>query len=353
MQVFILNQNLEVISLIDDFVSLIWCRKYIECGDVELCVLASQKYIDILKLDYYIIRNDDETAYIIESVDISQTDEGDQIIVKGRCLKSILARRIVWQQTNLSGNVENAIRLLVSNALTSAAEGPASRGISNFILGKLQGLSGTIEMQITGDNLLDSVSEICTTFDLGYKVTFDNDGNFVFDLCQGKDRTISQSANKQILISESTNSLLNSSYSLNNTGYRNAALVAGEGEGLDRKTIEVTKDIKEISTTGLQRKELYVDARDVSSNDGQINADDYNALLAEQGIEGLSEATTTESLSADIDMSGFYQYKTDYDMGDKITILNEYGIQTDVRIVGITESWDENGQYSIETELEG
>lgn len=45
--------------------------------------------------------------------------------------------------------------------------------------------------------------------------------------------------------------------------YRNVALVAGEGEGLDRKTIPVG------AAEGMERYELYVDARDVSSNEGR------------------------------------------------------------------------------------
>ena len=44
-------------------------------------------------------------------------------------------------------------------------------------------------------------------------------------------------------------------------------------------------------------------------------------------------------------------YKTDYNLGDIVTIRNEYGFSVPARIVEVVEAFDENG-YSIEPKFE-
>ena len=44
-----------------------------------------------------------------------------------------------------------------------------------------------------------------------------------------------------------------------------------------------------------------------------------------------------------------YKYKQDYDVGDIVTIKNEYGIIADVRITEVTESEDSTGFSVIPT----
>ena len=130
---------------------------------------------------------------------------------------------------------------------------------------------------------------------------------------------------------------------LDTTKYKNVVKVAGEGEGKARKSI--TRG----TATGMHRRELFVDARDLSTNEGEISAEEYNAMLAARGAESMAEYTIMESFDGEIDTSNNFILDVDYTLGDIVTIENDYGIRKNVRIATIMESWDETGYAAIPT----
>ena len=119
---------------------------------------------------------------------------------------------------------------------------------------------------------------------------------------------------------------------------KNFAVVAGEGEGTARRTRAVG------NTRGLDRKELFVDARDLSSNDGEITDDEYNKSLDERGGEKLAEVKPIVKFEGEVLLDGNYVYKQDFNLGDVVTVENKkYGVFINTRIIEILESEDENG----------
>ena len=44
-----------------------------------------------------------------------------------------------------------------------------------------------------------------------------------------------------------------------------------------------------------------------------------------------------------------YKYKKDYNLGDIVKIINEYGLSAKARITEVIESWDESGYTCIPT----
>ena len=61
--------------------------------------------------------------------------------------------------------------------------------------------------------------------------------------------------------------LLNAGWSFADTDYANIALVQGAGEGDERATVWVG----DVNATGSDRREMYVDARDVQPEDGETS----------------------------------------------------------------------------------
>jgi hypothetical protein len=118
------------------------------------------------------------------------------------------------------------------------------------------------------------------------------------------------------------------------------ALVAGEGEGTARRCL-VVGDSDE--NAGLHRRETFVDARDVSSNDGEIAETEYNAQLQARGDTSLAEACVIESMEGTVEHTTQYVFGMDYFLGDHVTVINKYGIQMDVQVLEVVEVWDENG----------
>jgi len=97
--------------------------------------------------------------------------------------------------------------------------------------------------------------------------------------------------------------------------------------------------------------EIYVDARDISSDteSGTIPDTEYNALLVSRGQEKLAEAPMELNYTGQIEPTVNFIYGTDYELGDIIEIINEFGTANAARITEIIESWDENGHTIVPT----
>ena len=61
-----------------------------------------------------------------------------------------------------------------------------------------------------------------------------------------------------------------------------------------------------------------------------------------EGKEKLAEQSGVLSFEGEIDTSN-YKYKEDYDVGDIVTVKNQYGITTNARITEVIETWDNTG----------
>ena len=351
MDIYVLNQNFEEIGVIDDYESVIWTPRYWECGDFEIKLPAGSQNIALLEKDNYLKRYDDENVMIIEAINIlTDIENGNYILVRGRCLKSILDRRVIWKLQKYSGTPEACIRSILTRNIINPSD--AVRKISNFVLGPAQGFSGSIEAQYTGDNVLDVVIEICKAFGLGFKVLLKNK-QFIFVLYSGTDRSYKQTENLPVIFSPDNENIINTKYLEDKQFYKNVALIGGEGEGTAR-TYNTTG-----SAQGLNRRELWVDANDVrkevedeSGNKVTLTTSQYNAALKQRGAEKLTEVAITQTFEGSVDTEVLFKYKEDFFLGDIITAVNEYGFKAAPRITEVIESEDAGG-YSVIPTFDG
>ena len=339
MDIYFLDDDLREQFVLDSFKSLIWTKRYYTYGDFELYVPASAGLSNALGSCPYVMRDDDESVMIIENVQIStDVENGDYYIITGRSLESVLTRRIVWEQTNLSVNdpAQAIYQLIAENVTEPEIE---ARTMETFAVDETFESSGALRMQITGTELAEAITDICKTFGIGWKVTRGDSGEMVFSLYQRDEVAVS--------FSPEFDNLISSQYYQNTESFKTVAVVAGEGEGTDRRRNVVNADS---SATGLDRREVYVDARDISSNDGEIGDDEYMALLATRGEQKLlDEHSATHGFEGEVEPDSTYVYKRDYDLGNIVTVSNGYGITAKPRIVEIVECWDDTGYKVIPT----
>ena len=346
MDIYVYNKNLERIGLIDIYKSLIWTKRYYQAGDFELYVPASTELLETLQRDNILVREDDDTVMVIEKIEITtDVETGNFITVSGRSIESYLERRIIRHQTNINDTVENAIRMLVvENAINPR---DSHRVIPNLVLGGLQGLTDTIQIQITYDNLYDVIVSLCQSYNYGWKITFEN-GKLVFNLYKGTDHSYSQNSNPYVVFSPEFDNLINSHYITNKATYKNYAYVLGEGEGSSRSFRAVSNKAGYIPKN-LDLYELYVDAKDLTTNEGEISNQEYEEMLYTRGIEKLNECKVTTAFEGEVNSNLSYQYKKDYNLGDIVQVTNEYGITTKARITEIIESESDTGTELVPT----
>lgn len=350
MELWIYNDSFSPLGVVDTAPSIIWANRYRQCGDMELYVPATDEMRSLLIFDAeledrFVVRRDDEMACFIERTEIVTDEEkGDFLLVTGRCLRSIYARRIVWDQTNLSGTVENGLRRLVADAFM--ADQPPGRKYAPLRLAPAHGYTDTMEKQITGGEVLAAMEEICAANNYGMKVTINpRQGTMTADFYRGTDRTAGQRVNPRVIFSEEYGNLLGTNHTRDATNYKTVAKVAGEGEGTARRSIVVSRTGQ---TEGLRRREMYVDARDISSNDGEIPAEEYDGLLLNRGSSAMAEAAIVESMTGSV-LPRQYVYGRDYFLGDMVTVIDKYGSQADAQVLEVVEVWDENGYTATPT----
>lgn len=78
----------------------------------------------------------------------------------------------------------------------------------------------------------------------------------------------------------------------------------------------------------------------------------YLLLIATIGDNALSEAVETEEFTGNVDTVDTYKIKVDYDLGDVVNVMNDYGIQAEARIIELLESDDNEDGYNIEPTFE-
>ena len=354
MNIHVLDRSFSLIGIVDSYVSVIWRPSYSEVGDFEIYIGAEEKAVDLLQEERYVVRDKDITVddagnvmyrnvMVIKSRVIStDVENGDFLTVTGRELKFLLNQRIVWTQTTLTGTAENGIRRLVNgNAISPSI---ANRRIPGLSLGVSAGLTDSIEKQITGAKLDEAISEICKTYAYGWEVYVYN-GNMVFIVYQGTDRSYGQSVRPYVVFSEDFENLYNTEYESRRESYGTTTLVGGEGEGLDRVYTTVGNGY-----SGLDRYEVFTDARGVSSNKGsedELTPAEYENLLQQAGRENLAEYEYTEGFSGEVVSDQAFSYGVDFDLGDLVTIVNKYGITRNARVTSAIESEDENGSKLV------
>lgn len=349
MNIYVLDTDFENVAVIDSYTSIIWTVRYFTFGDFELYLSAEPWLLDTLRAGYYLVREEDiksdgyHNVMIINSREIvTDAENGDNLIVTGYCLKSILRRRVVIDQTVLNGNIQACLRSLLSDNIVSPTD--SDRAISNFILGTDKYTdTRTMRKQITGKNLGEVFEELCTQYGIGYDVYINTSKQFVLYLYNGVDRSYAQSVNAHVVVSETFDNLLSSDYMQSIASFANVAIVAGEGEGTERKKVTVG------TATGLNRYELWVDARNASSDNGTISDTEYLEMLRADGREALGESDITTTLSGEIINGVSFEINRDYFLGDIIQFENNYGVSASTRVIEVIYNEDETGVNIIPT----
>lgn len=341
MNIFIMNEKFETVDIIDSYESAIWTDRYSGYGDFEIYTFFNTNLIQKVRQDYYLYTLESEHIMIVEGLEIlSNAEDGNHLRITGRSLESLLDRRIIWDQTEVSGSLQNSIKRLITDAIISPSV--AGRAIPNFIFEDTDDeriTALTLEEQYTGDVLYDVIVSACETNHIGFKVTLNDQNQFVFKLYMGQDRSYDQLSNPYIVFSPKYENIINSNYIDSTESMKNVTLVAGEDESQARRTLVVG------TTEGLLRREIYTDARDLQSE----KITNYNEALKQRGLETLIENARTVNFEGEVEATQMFRYGEDFYMGDIIQIANEYGIEGSARVVEFIHSEDANGFKSYPT----
>lgn len=341
----------ENVGEVNRFDSLIWPDKFNGYASFELWAPITDENSEYFKKGNILWCGGDNAA-VIEIVKSSIDDKGTKTFnVKGRTLEMYLTTRIIWGTYNASNKQASTVMYEIVNQ-NCVNPSNTDRVIPFLECADDEHFGGAITYQKTGGEVYDALLNIASNADIGFNVLFKpREQKLVFEVVQGTDRTIGQSVNDPVEFSTDLEDILSSSYYSNNQDEKSVALVFGEGEGAER-----TRQIAGDNTSeGFERRELYVDARDLQSetldDEGETHAltpEQYADVLIQRGKEKLSECQITEAFEAQLRVFGDIQYEfgVDYEKGDKVTVRdNQLGVVVSARITEVEEDFDD--EYAL------
>lgn len=403
LSVTVLSPDFTPIGLVNKLTALQWSNKSPLTGEFKLWAPLTKENASLLQEDNLIWLGGDDAGVIETILQQKDSDGGKSIEVSGRFLLSWLSRRVIWNRYANTGVVSSLLVDLVRD--NAASPSIPERAVPHTTLASNQQLFGpSVSVSFHRQNLLDTLEDFSGSHNLSCRLKADvRNQRAVFEVRKATDRSIEQSLVPSVVLSTELSDIMESEYTLDSSNYNNTALVAGAGEEEARKTSVVNPQL-----AGLDRREYYVDARDLSDtaqalvkittttfilgetaevttkrvytdpNTGlevtkqstetkpstglepgivyteaneQVPIDQtvYERMLQERGLSSLETRKKTLEFEASVRVLGAtaYTYGKDYFIGDRITVQDkELGVQISTEITESQESWDES-EYSL------
>ena len=347
---FLMDNDFNIRAIFDDFLTLEWKRSFfIPAGAFELQVNLNQfNSAEITKGTFIGVTDNPDRSVVDRVLRVEQIErelgeggpEDELLSVTGRDVTGMLEERLALppsgqeydRQTDVA--VETAMKHYVDNHAGPSA--PANRQVPNLVIAADQARGELVSF----DARFQSIAEILETMSratlIGWEINFDFDNKeHVFDVIVGVDRTMNSAT--PVLFDIEYNTVLSQHHLSTDLERKSFAYVASKGEGLDRTIVETFVEVNE--PTGFNRREVFVDAQDIEATRTDVLELKGNAALAETISEDVVEAETPHISQ--------FQYRTDFDLGDIITVRNrKWSFTKDMRIIGVVNRI-EAGEGSI------
>lgn len=344
MDIYVFDSGYKKLGILQSPLSVSYTDKFKVRGEFSVSIALSNFNADLVKKDNYLLF--DKSAGIAGVIDkwLKDTQEGEapKITITGGLCDTFLYRRIVWGQYIKSGSSVDIVEDLVRTQVIEPED--PKRAIPDIeIVSTMESRGSSIQYQNTGGNVGEAVEDLCSSDGFGFAMRFDAIAKkMIFQVVKGTDRTKGQKEVAPCIFSQQYENILGSNYEENYSTYKNVALVAGEGEGQQRKY--VTTGDAEVS--GKQRCEVFVDARDLQSTNGDttIPVEEYEAMLDQRGKEQLDTLRPVVNFDCTVNTEGNIKYGVDFFLGDKVSIEDSNFGELDAEISEVQTVYDSTGK---------
>lgn len=310
---------------------MLYTRRWRSYGQFEITLPEMAPYI---AKDHMIIwDNDQRKNGIIKYIHLE--DDGT-VTIKGFSLLWWMTDRIILPDPGMDyvsyyAPAEDIMIDLVRKNAVDCAD--AARNMADLITADSMGRGEEIAYQNTYGNLMDALSELSAASGLGIGIYPDlQNRRYIFEVLEGVDRSAGQQENPRTVFRRSYGNIQKAEYTINDSTTKTTAYVAGQGEGAAR-----TIHVEGAKNTGTERREIFVDARDIEDASG----------LPDRGRTKLSELSIQESFDVTVTTEW---YRKKWDLGDIVTVIDENtGITLTERITEVEEAQDSNGYEVVPT----
>jgi hypothetical protein len=379
------DHKIQLIGYINDTTSIIWKRGWSTYGDFEIHMTKPN---DLLKQDRWVMLNEDVNKFgiikkVVDDSDGRLYNSTQDFTVYGYEAAFILSERVTVptdadnksHDGYITYGKQPAETIMYDLVRTQATEpNDSKRKIEELTIKTHDTPSGhETAFKSRFKPITTDLQTLSVFSGLGFRIVPDlESGKLVFEVLHGvnrkqdidniKDGVIDSAAinSNAYIFSQDNKRVKKHTYTHDSSAYKTMAYVAGEGDGANRKIVKLFDDL-----TGLDRKEVMIDARDIQSshtevkvNDGTLSSDSSTTTTTTSGDEKLTEeqliSRGTEKLQSDYRDVVNYEYESDvsdygdyYDLGDTTTYVDrKNGIRLDQQITAVEETY-ENGIVTV------
>lgn len=341
MNLYVYSPEKERLGEVRSINSLQWLESYrSRQSEIKLVCGATEGNRALLQYGN-LLHNTDRPNLLALIVDIEIDDSAKdaKLTIRAKMTAARLDDRVVYYTESYTG-AEQGMLDIVSHNL---------RGLP-LAVAPARGYTEQTPGQVSWGSVLDAVDGIASAVGMGYRVTVGPDMAETFEVYKGADRSTPGSPDYVGFFGDAAGNLNKIQIQDDKSGAKNVAIVCGQGEGAARRMVEV--DLSD----GGERREMYVDARDISrsttdgTTDKALTDTEYDALLYARGVAKLAEASGGLNVKAELRQS-MLLFGQDYELGDILPLrVAKYGINIKVRVAKIKLIYEKT--KSIDATLE-
>lgn len=308
----------KIADLGNQYFSCLWKEDYNGTGSFSLELPATEKLRNLCRPDMFVRRNDRATVMLVKSVEF----RGNKIVMSGMSALALLDDVAFFGTIKENTNVVSAIKTAYTNSHKNAII-----DIGNSVI------SEKYPHQISNKSMLELSESMCQDTDVGIRAIKDGEKLLVDFYKPG--------VNKNAKFSRFIGNLKDETLTLSTAGYKNYAVVLGQGEAENR----IREDVD--LTNGDTRRELIVDADDLQQDDLEP-MEAYRKRLQARGIEKLLETGKIWKCKFAPSSSDF---GLKFNLGDIVTVVcQDFGLKFEARVVSFSQK-DQNNKTTTSVEV--
>lgn len=340
------------VDLVEGHSSFIWSSRFIPQGDFEYRTFDVDRVYGLINKGDYVKNNtgDDEVC-IVDQKFIEVDDDGvPELVIKGRSYESIMERRAMWD-SNVRPDFGTypawfVMGALISKTLVSPAQPQDAVPRVNFGF-SISGNSGPYDdekwpFDYKATTAYANLKAIMEKANIGvhcvHRASKPDEELFLI-IHDGTNRTINQSVVEPVILSAPAGDLKNSRYAEDNSNHRNVAYV---NSPIGFRIYPPSAS----SIAGASRKVLQVNADDLTEVPAGMTA--TQALDARGALE-LAQYKAVNLFDGEISEESPYKYQKHYFLGDKVTVIRDYGPATTMQVTEYIKSSTPSGDLEYPT----
>jgi hypothetical protein len=355
MDIFILDEEIRPIDVVDEYISLTWTERWDEMGDFELITLSTPSNKRRFFPDVQICIPQSRHVMVVESVEETMdVDNGSVLKIKGRDLLCVAEKRLAVSKNPITGEIlpswnhsgwsPKDLILRKFSAVCFESTIDADDDIPFLQDPELEEslypadtipepAPGGIEWAQKPMTLYAAMKEISDAYDLGFRLYRNpSESKLYFNVSVGSDRTSVQTIVPPVIFSQDMANLIDTTEFIDYSKHYNVVhVIYFHKDAFDNDvTTSVLVSAAEIalSTGGFHRKVKLLSITQIPEE--IVDIEEY---LTQLGNEELTKSRPIDVYDGEVAKNATYVYETDYYLGDILEVRGNSGGTAYMRVV--------------------